>query len=394
MHRTIDLHRRELIGAGGAALLAAAPAWAEATPPMSAPILIAANRLWVTATINGSKPYFFCVDTGTTISFLRPEIAQALNLPGIGSGNVGGVGTGRDFSGQVEARDVIVGQRFRLPPTRFQIYDFADQIPRQAAGLLAATMFTGRDCELDFDRNEWRLWPDGRQDFAGLVRLPSQLIGPHPYEQPDRIEVTAKVDGRPYHLQVDTGAPPGVLLFAPAARRTGLFDDTHAFAPQATRGFGGATAKPSRVIRAGSFELGPLRIDRPLITAMDPNQPNQFLGDGLVGLQFLQLLTIATDTRRSRVWARRNTRPLPPDDYPLAGLWLEPDATGGAWVAVVGKGSPAAAAGVQAGDRIVDPPTYVEAMRRTTGPAGQSVALRVKRGDTPLAFHYALAPWL
>jgi len=388
------LARRELIGLGGAALAAPTAALAASAEPLAAPILLAANRLWVTATINGRGPYFFCVDTGTTVSFLRPEIAEKLALPAIGTRNVSGIGANRAFSGMVEAREVLVGERFRLPPTTFQVYDFSGQLPPQAAGLLAATIFTGRDCELDFEKAQWRLWPDGRRHFAGLERLPSRIIGSAPFQQPDRIELDARLDGKSYHLQVDTGSPPGLMLFGPAAKRSGLFDDSRPFAPQPTRGFGGNTARPSRVARAQSFEMGPLRIDRPLVSVMDPNQFSAFAGDGLIGLQFLQLLTLATDTRHYRLWASRNGKSVPADDYALSGLWLEPSAEGGARVTTVGKGSPAEAAGVRDGDSIVSPSNYAEAMQRTNGPAGQAISLGIRRGGATLAVRYVLAPWL
>lgn len=390
---TLPLSRREALGLGGASLLLPSILHAQAAP-ITTRIIVEDDRLWLAATVAGSKPYLFVIDTGAHTNFIRPEIAKELGLRAIDQRVVRGLGRDPAVGGLVLARDLMIGGSFRQAQAEFQIYDFRGGLPKDAAGLFAAGLFTTRDSELDIEKGLWRLWPQGRPDFTGLTALRSTMAAdPRAYYSTKMI-ATVYLDGQPYRLLLDTGAPGGVLLFPPAARRSGLFSESVPYAPQVTAGFGGTAAKLSRIVRVTSLQVGPLAVERPLIALMDPDNYEAPDHDGILGLPFLQMLTLATDVRRRKLWAARNARPSPPDRYRISGLWLDKAGDGGATVHTVGGGSPAALAGVRAGDRIMEPATFDEALRRVNRMPGEEVVLSISRGGAKSTVRYVVKGWL
>jgi predicted aspartyl protease len=391
------MDRRSVL-AGGIGTLASLGAPARSAPP-SLPIVssiaLEQRRLWIAATIAGSKPLMFVIDTGAGFAYLRPEVARDLKLRVVGGKTLGGLGRKQVLGTAYLGRDVIFGGHLRQPVVGFAEYDFGRGLPPDAAGLLAAGLFTSQDSDLDFDKGEWRLWRDGRPDRNGFVQLDSEIGGQVDAERfSHRMSVNALLDGQRYRFILDTGSPGALMLMPRAAERCGLFKDGVPFAPYPTSGFGGAAAKLSRTVRARSFVLGPLSVDRPLVTVMDPDQRSRIEYDGLIGLPLISLLNLSTDVRARRVWAQRNGRVEAPETYRLAGLWLDKDKSGAAVVAVVGTGSPAAVAGVRQGDVVADPPSFEQAVTRIGGPPGREVTLGLRRGGRPVDVRYTLRPYL
>ena len=73
-------------------------------------------------------------------------------------------------------------------------------------------------------------------------------------------------------------------------------------------------------IRAGRFTMGPLTVERPLITLMDPRQQGHGDDDhdGILGLHWASLLNWSTDIQGARLWAQRNQRVETPESYLLS----------------------------------------------------------------------------
>jgi serine protease Do len=383
-----------LAGLGsGAVILAAGPGRA-ATDPLVAKIMLEDERLWLAASVNGSDPLLFVIDTGAGGNFIRPEQVDRLKLQRLGGSRVVGLGKNQADTGIVRAKTVVLGGAARQDDMMFDTYDFGRGIPADAAGLFAAGLVTAHDCELDFDTGTWRVWPGGGAVRDGFVAVPSAITRPDRTGGSEKIYVTAQIDGRPYRLLLDTGAPRGVLLFPVGAARSRMFEG-RPFAPVHISGFGGRSARLARMVRAERLELGPLQLERPLVTVMDPGEATHgWNADGIMGLPNIMLLNLLTDVRASRLWVRRNHQPVPPERYGGSGLWIDRDARGAVTVSSVGTGSPAAAAGIAVGDRIVDPPGFADALRRINGPRGSAIMLGIDRGGTRMEKRLTPADYL
>ncbi len=378
----------------GLSALGFVPAGARAASiPIEAKFMVEDRRLWVAATVNGNEPLMFIVDTGAAGNFLRPELAKKYNLPVIDAGMVGGVGGRTANTGVVEAREVAIGGVMRQKRALFSTYDFGRGLPDDAAGLFAAGLFTELDTDLDFAGGTWRIWPKGRDGAPKGVKLDDSaitLLGGR--RGSERMYVTAMIDGKPYRLLVDTGAPGALLLFPRASARSGLFEGRN-FAPQATRGFGGAASRLSRKVRAERLQLGPLALKRPFVTLMDPAQTTPFDVDGVLGLPLISLFDISTQAQPGRLWLARNTLKPTADPYGRGGLWFARKGSDTV-VAAVGKGSPAEKAGVVAGDVVVTPATLAETIKLVEGEAGREIALSIRRDGIVSERKFVLADYL
>ena len=364
-----------------------------ATPSIEAKFIIEDRRLWVSASVNGSEPLLFVVDTGADRNFLRPEIAKKLKLPLADVGSVGGVGGKTANTGIVVASEIAIGGAMRQQRVIFNTLDMSRGFPNDAAGIFAAGLFTARDTDLDFVHGLWRIWPKGRESSPRGVKLDDSaitLFGGRDGSQ--RMYATAQIDGKLYRLCLDTGAPASLLLFPRAAARSGLFD-TKSFAPHNVSGVGGRASRLGRIVRAERLEFGSLALKRPFVSMMDPAETSTFPFDGLLGLPIMSLFDIATDAGLGKIWAARNTLKATADPYGRSGLWLDRkgDTT---TVSVVGKGSPAEAAGIAVGDILTAPSSMSDAVRAINGDADREVTLSMRRGTAVREVKLTLADYL
>jgi hypothetical protein len=338
-------------------------------------ILLRDNRLWIQVRFGTRGPFAFIIDTGAAINLIRADVARRLGLPELRPVHLAGVGGLQQFMLR-EARDVTLGTT-NVGTVRFGAYDGeALPIHREAAGALSASMLTVADTDLDFDAGEWRIYPDDRGDRAGFTRLESSIRQSASAPGATPILVDVELDGRPYRLQLDTGAPIGIALWPGATRRSGLWNERTPFSPARRRGIGGVGA-PTRLVRAGALRLGDMTFERPLVSLTDPDTRDH-AQDGLLGLPLIGLMNLSTDLSAGRLWARRNARPPEPERYGLAGLWVE-EGQGGLVVTQLSPQSPAAEAGLAVGDVIVGMP-LAGFVRRLAGAPGDRVSFDYRRG--------------
>ncbi|TRW14340.1 aspartyl protease family protein [Glacieibacterium frigidum] len=363
------ISRRLLIASGAALPLAAHGAPPPARPPIVSRIVVETNRIWTPVTIGDKGPFAFILDTGASMSAINSALARRLNLRRVGRRQVSGIGGSVTLDVYV-ADTVVLGNGLRQSDSVFAGID-----ERSNAGLLTGALFTSGDSDLDFVTGEWRLWPSGRPDFAGMSAF--GVIETRDGALTNKILVEATLDGRRLRLLVDTGAPGEVLLFPHVVRRTGLWSDTRPFAPQRLRGIGGAAARLGRTVRATRLSIAGFDFDRPLAALHDPSDTLDIDYDGLLGLSVIERLDLSTEVRKARLWARANGRPKPAEDYGYSGLWLErlPDAK--ARVAVVSPGAPAAEAGLKVGDVLTGVDDWRAYLRRFEGDPGSVVEVTV-----------------
>jgi serine protease Do len=383
------MRRRTLLGGlaalpllGGEALRAQ-----PARQPIAASIALEDGRVWVAATIAGKPPMLFIVDTGAVVSLIQPSVSRTLDLRSRGATRLVGVGGPQTFE-LFEARDIVFGGAIRQRSAVFAAPRQDIPLHPDAAGLLAAGMLTSVDSDLDFDAGEWRVYPKGREARDGFALLSSRISGSSGGSE--YIYVDAAIDGRSYRLLVDTGMPGQILLFGAAARSSGLWNDRRPFVPVQARGIGGL-ADRGRLVRAGQVTIGPIAFERPLVELSAEAHPASF-GEGIIGLSLLELLTLSTDVRGNRLWAKRNRRAPRPERYGMSGLWLE-EKNGKVLVAVVSPGSPAAASGLAVGDEVLGGPLRA-LIPELSGPPGSEVALDTRRGSQARTVKLVLRPYI
>ncbi|KQS04669.1 hypothetical protein ASG11_10760 [Sphingomonas sp. Leaf357] len=352
-------------------------------------IAVENDRVLVAVGMNGAGPFIFMIDTGAYVSLIRPDLAKQLKLPVQGIEHSRGVGgKGRGFA-LYAAKDFVIGGTIRQPGVVLQdSFEFGYR--QDIYGALAAGVLTTTDTDLDFDKGELRIYPDGRGVRTGYTAIDSEIPR---IDQPNRgsrkISAAVTIDGRVIRCILDTGAPGRLILGRAAVRRLGLWSDDRPYAPIRPNGIGGA-GPIARIVRVGALEMGGAREDRPLVTLLDNEVGNGF--DGILGLSFIRRFNLSIDARQRKLWVQPSRQSVSPQHYGLSGLWLD-HAGDRVTVAAVGTGSPAAAAGLKVGDRIVGE-AFPMLLRKIGGGPGMEVGLKIERGGVASDVRFTLRPYL
>jgi hypothetical protein len=337
--------------------------------------------------IGEGGPYLFMIDTGGHLSLIDDALARSLKLEQTGMTRSVGIG-GVAVLPLYLARNVVFGGGAMQPFVAFagMAHGFAGDV----RGTLAAGMLTAVESDLDFENGEWRAYPNGRPERIGFVRISNAIAGGEHGGSP-RLFGEASVNEKRFRFLLDTGAPGGTSLGMGAARALGLWDDSRPFAPQQTRGIGGLGSL-GRIVRVQSLSFGGRTFNRPLVLLRGKQDLDGSDVDGILGLDVLRQFNLSTDPRARSLWVKPYGAATSDERYGLSGLWLDP-APEGARVAIVGTGSPGAAAGIRTGDRIIGKP-FSTLVRKITGPAGTQVALTVNRSGQSQQVTFTLSPYL
>lgn len=365
----------------------ALPGLARAEGAPAARFRFEGQRVLLPVTLDGQGPYDFVFDTGAVISGIRLDLARTLKLQEVRQVKLGFGGPGRRFP-LYAARNVVIGGNIRQ--AEMAVFGLEGNL-LGGQGLLASGMMTTLDADLAFSGMEYRLYPGGRGEREGFTRIGSQFRADENSDNGSpQIVVEAVLDGTPGRFILDTGMPRTIVLFGPAVRRRGLWDDARPHTFQALSGITGMSR--GRIVRGQRLTLGPLTIDRPLVTLRDPELkgPLEVL-DGIIGIDLIQQLDLSTEVAAGALWVRPSGRPAPAERYNRAGVWLGRRKDGRVFVDEVAPGSAAAAAGVQAGD-LLDPGREIgESAAPFMGPAGAVVTLNLERGGQRRAVPVTLA---
>ena len=365
------LNRRTVLAAGLAAPLLPRMSRAQGRRLVNS-IAVEDNRVWIAARIGADpKPRYFVIDTGANVSLILDPVARQLGMKEIGKSDLLGVGGVSRFP-YYNGGELTFASGLRVPNMLFAGTDA--RLGRDASGALSAGLFTSYDSDLDFVKGEWRAYPDGRSEFAGLQRLKSRFVGDR--QRGLRIVSDASLGAYQGEFLLDTGAPGQVVIEGRAAEKSGLWRDDRPYAPAQGSGIGRGRVK-RRIVRGDALKMSGVTFARPLVSVSAPGTPGHD-GDGFIGLGILEQLHLTTEIKAATLWIAPNNRPAPPERYAMSGLWFDRDGDN-ITIGDVGTGSPAAAAGLKVGDR-VSSVIWEELLRRNSQPAGSEMALRVVSG--------------
>jgi hypothetical protein len=289
---------------------------------------------FVRARVHGSS-FWFLLDTGSPSSFGRKQ-AQALDLP-----------DGPSLRGvAIELPDLTV----TMPSLAL-----ADLDPRQITlghrldGVLGSEFFARFVVTFDFEGKTLTLEDAKARRPAGRGRaLPLIVENGRPY-------VSARVtprDGKPLDgtFLIDTADDAAVTFFSSFAGRHHLAGPP----PPAPAGSSGVM---QAVLRGETLKLGGESLREPII-ALSATTSGLFSDTrhaGLLGMDVLRRFKLTLDLPRKRLILEKNAAFPEPFDYDASGLRVQPQGTDLTTLEVrrVRPGSPAAEAGILAGDVIL-----------------------------------------
>jgi predicted aspartyl protease len=356
-----------------------------ADAPIVAAIRLADQRLVIGAEVNGHGPYTFIIDTGGTLSGLSNTVATELGLRKIRDVRLN---EGKAFPVYF-IDDLLLGGAARQKQVAFFGLEDANL---DGDGLLAAGMLTALDSELDFEHGQWRIFPPGvtpdRSRFTSVwSEMPQEG---HGGEVSRRIFTEVGLNGEKLRPLLDTGAPWPLTIDHHTGQALGLWSDQHPYAPVRLRSIAGAASAPARLVRAATLTIGPATFDNPMVVVRPPEVGNQH---PILGLPVIRTLNLSIDAKLGLLWVRRNALDVGPTAYAGSGVWVE-ERGGKVVCADVGVGSPAAKAGVQAGDVVLGVNTVAEAVPRINPGRGVPTTLKLGRGGRTLGATYSPAAYL
>jgi hypothetical protein len=302
-------------------------------------------RLYVPVFVNGKGPYAFEVDTGGHL-IIGADLSASLGLAPVGAFANTGAGTGITQTGVVTNQEIRIGDAVLYRQVA-KVRPFAnDRVtgkpPR--SGLLGLELFERFAVQVDRARKTITLTPLEKFPGGRGTALPIHFIEDAPLTQ-------GAYDGHPGDFEIDSGNAGPTIIEGYWAHEQGL--DTSLSAGLAWHAGSGSNGYQEWLTRA-DLSLGAIKFPHQLVSYV--GQPvrgseSTRLQAGVAGEWLLRCFDTTYDYERGVVWlGARHDCPGP--SFNRAGLRVAND--GGTLVAAaVLPGTPAAAAGIAAGDRII-----------------------------------------
>ncbi|GAA0682740.1 aspartyl protease family protein [Dyella marensis] len=318
------------------------------------PMHLEGGFLLVDASIDGKGPMPFILDTGGH-AILTTDAAKKLGLATQGAGVSTGSGpgsmemayarVGHLGMGRADIRDLA----FLVMPYPHEFYERGEG-REPIAGILGLEIFERFAVTFDYDKNQLVLQAYDRGDAPPAEhgeRLPVTFT----YDMP---LVDASLDGKQGVFGIDTGNGGLTLLFPQWAARNGIAAHYEHGAPAPTGGVGGLFT--AHFAHAQGLQLGTQKLDNvvAMLTRADAGATGNPTEAGNIGQDILSRFNVHFDYRRAEMVLLPRKPPVPAQ-YAMAGFRAsksaaQPDRYKVSWVLA---GSPAAEAGLKAGDFIV-----------------------------------------
>jgi hypothetical protein len=359
----------------------------------SVPFSLIDNLIVVRVSLNGRPPAPFIFDTGG-LNVLTPEAAREAGVAAAGAIDLNGTGEAQATAQLTRVPSYRLGpaeltdQQFIVSPLPFT---FRPDPPVGVIGYELLRRFTVR---IDYHRRELTLWSPGTPAPADSgARTPLHLGGRSMY-------VDASVGGAKGLFGVDTGDDGSVTLFAP-------FFKSHAIPVELPAqkvvkgGIGGYS--DALMTRTSDLAIGPYEIPRPLVV-LNYVKTGAFASDrvaGNLGELVFRNLVITFDLPGRALFMKKAPEFGYDQPYFSTGAEIGLGDKGVIGIAFVNPGSPAADAGLRAGDVVVaingrpvaaTPTSDVIAGLKPS--VGGRVSLEVTRSGKPLHIEFVASDLL
>ncbi len=238
-------------------------------PVTEVPFVLLHNQILVQASMNGTGPHDFVLDSGTRGTTVDLELARRLRLP-LGTQRRGavGVGAGRAVSLDATCAELRIGdlRMTNVPVVAMNLRSISRALGRPLGGVLGSGFLDSRITQIDYSRRRIRIW--GSTPFGA---------SPSPVDTPRRASVPLTfldgsvlplfkecfVNGNRLPVTIDTGSSFGLILFPAAVQKLGLEALAHDGPPQPAAGYRGQvrlTRGWVRSVRLNGVDLGAIEV--------------------------------------------------------------------------------------------------------------------------------------
>ena len=341
--------------------LVGAPALPSPSAPSAATIPFeSANKTIFVRTEVNARPFWFVLDTGAGASIMDLAAARAAGVALGDSTAV--VGVGRDTVQARMTRNAgvhVVGLDAADQPLllALPLDPLANASGHEFAGILGSDFIRRFVVEIDYEGHTLTLRDTATYAYRGHGDALPLTFGAAGFPQVTARVVDGEREARAGTFVLDTGSGAGLILHRPFVDEEGLLTSGRPTVPWIEgQGLGGDVA--GVVGRVDALQLGRYRIHRPVtVFSRAANGPLASpASQGNIGAAILEKFSLTLDYHRMRIILEPNRRFAEPLEYNRSGLSLV--SSGQDYrvfrVAAVADRSPAAEAGLQPGDRLVE----------------------------------------
>lgn len=299
------------------------------------------GRIQVHVKVNQQGPFLFLFDTGS-LNVISLDLARKLGI------KISGHSTVQAFGGRIETASALVDSMnvgdLTMEGTKAVIITGGPFREGGLVGMLGREFLEKLVTEVDYEHGTLKFFDPETFIYAGRgARVPVTL------QDNGAISIPAQIFDVDANIQVDSGNGTSLVLFPRFVRKHGLNSKLEAITGY---GYGGLTR--AMVTRAPLLKIGAFDIRNPVVQlSMNTHGIAEGSVDGNIGGSLLREFTCIYDLSHRLLYLEPNTWYGKPELTDNSGLVL--DSRGkSARVLFVYPGSPAAEAGIVAGDELKD----------------------------------------
>jgi predicted aspartyl protease len=367
-----------------------APLQAEPTQAIHVPFAKCVAADWmilVDAGFNGKKTFPVIVDTGAAVGVIDPSLSKGLDLKAVSQIDVTD-GGGKSIKADLVVMDKVKLNDAEIAGTPFIVLSLPDGAPAKA--VVGVQLFQKYVIRVDQTKRELVLIPHGQ--FTPDSKVASLPLSFH---SGNRTVVEAEVDGIKGNFLLDTGNNSALIVNSDFNEKNGLAKKHRVL----DRGDGGRTVIGKRratIGRVDTLRFGGFSIEKPVASFLkESGQAEKDLA-GNIGMEVMRQFDLTFDFKNKVLYLEPNASYGKPMPYERVGMGYE--LVGGVYkVNGVLPGSPAAEAGVRAGDQVLTiggkPVQKMDGMERKLafrGEVGSKLAIDLRRGGKPYSIEVVL----
>jgi hypothetical protein len=311
------------------------------------PFRLVNNHIYMEVRLNG-RAYDFLFDTGG-LNVITPTVARELGLKAEGAVQATGSGDNSKDAGFTKVARMQVGDAF-LDNQTFVVIGleaFKEVEGKPITGIIGYEVFKRFVVRLDYENAQVVLIEPANFAYRGPgVRVSMDLNERTP-------EVMGEIDGIPGKFALDTGSRSTLDLMAPFVAKHNLVQ-RYGAKHQGVTGWGVGGPTRSWIVRGKKFSLGGVSVDAPIVE-LSQAKGGSFTDAyqaGNVGAGVLKKFNIVWNYAGHEIFFEKNKHHAEPDAFDRAGFWVNLGDRAFDVVDVITH-SPAEAAGLKTGDRIV-----------------------------------------
>jgi membrane-associated protease RseP (regulator of RpoE activity) len=214
------------------------------------------------------------------------------------------------------------------------------------AGVLGLVWFVRMPVRIDYARSRLTFYDPAQFKYdGGGTRVPVAVRGRLP-------QVKGSIDGVEGMFEIDTGSR-GSLTLASAFAAKNDFEKRLGTKNVAVAGAGVGGPLRVAMARGKSLKLGGVEVPNPIVAVPQGGESGKSEVAGNVGFGLMRQFAITYDLPNDALYFERYINFGSPDTADRGGMWLERGPDGYHVIEVV-AGGPAAAAGLKAGDVIIE----------------------------------------